>query len=131
MTHSSDNTTFVVTDEQLQQQLSDGSTWKGNHRVWSDPQVQVITNDGARTPQQVVLYLATHRWVDELFNNCGVPNCITGLHNSETKAHADSVRDAEDNSLIQAHTAQAFSLAALYRKGKSRGLLGPTSTYGG
>ncbi len=125
------DTTFTVTDAQLEQQLADGTIWQGDHRVWFDPQVQVITEDGARTPAQVVIYLTLHRWVDEVFNNCGVDNCITGLHNSLTEAHADEVRDAEDMILIQQHHTQAVTLADLYRKGKSRGLLGPTSAYGG
>jgi hypothetical protein len=125
--HSTERT-FVVTDNQLKEQLDQGSHWEAGHWIWNDPTMQVLTEDGPRSPQQVLYYLGTHRWVDQLYNNCGVDNCIRGTHHSETKTHADEVRAVEDLILVQR---SATTLASLYRKGKARGLLKPVSNYGG
>lgn len=124
---------FVITEDQLKQQLIDVTHWISNHRVLNDPEARIITTDGPRTPHQVVYYLATKRWVDSFYPLCEVPDCITGIHFTPDQAHSTrywaTVQAAQDEVVLQAIETHQVSLADLYRKGKARGLLTGRTLY--
>jgi len=116
---------FLVTDDQMYDQLAEGSAFDRGHQVWLDPEVLIITEDGARSPYEVTWHLVWDEW-RPVYNTCGVPTCIRLDHLTDSKAQAEAVKDEELMTLVQRST---VSLADLYRKGKARGLLSARTEY--
>jgi hypothetical protein len=128
---------FTVTDDQIKAQLSMGCGYDGTnmHLLWSDLEVKIITEDGPRTARQAAWYLHTHHWIDDVFDICGNDQCVDIDHLTVSKTEADqhaAQRQADkEEELMQLVQRQSVTLASLYKKGKSRGLIGPSSQYGG
>lgn len=119
---------FTVSDDQLTEQLIQGSMIRDSHYIWVNPDMLVLTEDGPRTAGQTIWYLETGEWVNDLHNLCGDTQCLLPTHMTDDY-HAAS--DAAELQLVeQDHTTKRVSLASLYRKGKARGLLAPRSEYG-
>lgn len=122
----SNDITFTVTREQLQTQLETHTTVQGEHRIWASPEIKVISDDGPRTAQQVVWYLETGSWHDHLYPTCGEPACTRFKHLTPSRAQLAAIQDEALLDLVQR---SSVNLAALYRKGKSKGLLTSRTQY--
>lgn len=116
---------FTVTDDQLYNQLADGSATEGDHQLWLDSNMLILTEDGPRPAQQAVRFLTTGQWA-LAFTTCRESSCIRLDHLTDSKAQADQAKDEELMLLVQR---SSVSLASLYKKGKARGLLSARSAY--
>ena len=121
---------FTVTKVQLRRQVAEGSASSedGDHLIWLDDGIQILTEDGPRLPAQTLWFIDTDTWVDDLYVTCNKPGCIRRDHITDDRHKAQSIQDAEDLALVQK---QAVTLADLYRRGKARGLIRPSHNYGG
>jgi hypothetical protein len=116
---------FLVSTDQLHSQLAEGSAFDHDHQLWQDQAMRVITDDGARSAQQVMWFLLTGNW-SEVFTTCGQSTCIRHDHLTDSAAQASAVRDEEELALVER---SAVSLADLYRRGKAKGLLTARTEY--
>ncbi|MGV0949445.1 MAG: hypothetical protein ACOYB3_02145 [Azonexus sp.] len=90
----------------------------GNHLVQMDYSKFIRSEGSLRSAQQASGYLATGEWGTAI-PTCGEQECI----------HPDHMEEA-GLALVAQHT-QAVSLADLYRKAKSRGLVTARTEYAG
>lgn len=121
---------FTVTPIQLLSQLTLGAATdsSGEHWVWLDDTMQIITTDGPRPADEVAWFIAHKVWPKRTYTLCSEPHCIAPDHLTIDQAEATKAEDDRMAALVQQTTT---TLAALYRKGKARGLLKPASNYGG
>lgn len=100
------------------------TTEDGEHLVVRMDYSNLIYSEGdLKSPQQASGYLQLGEW-EPVAATCGLPECCRPDHLVE----AHIAKDEEDLQLVAAH---AVSLADLYRKGRSRGLLTVRTEYGG
>lgn len=115
-----------ISDAQVLDQLAEGSATSesGDHLLWVDPTMMILTEDGPRPAQQATWYLGAGQWDDTVTTTCGAPDCVLPAHVTT----ASLVKDEEDLALVER---TSVSLATLYRKAKNRGLLAARTEYGG
>lgn len=115
-----------ISDDQLYLQLAEltATSEDGQHLLMLVPDLQVLTEDGPRPAQQATWYLGAGQWDDSVTTTCGQQDCVLSDHVTT----ASLAKDEEDLELVQR---TSVSLATLYRKAKSRGLLSPRTEYGG
>jgi hypothetical protein len=95
----------------------------GDHVVVLYQSNFIRSEEGLKSVQQASGRLQLGEW-EPVAATCGLPECCRPDHLVE----AHLAKDEEDLQLVAAH---AISLADLYRKGRSRGLLTARSEYGG
>jgi hypothetical protein len=124
---------FEVTEAQLLDQLANSTATLDDHLVWLDPEVWVITTDGPRRPPQVAWYLAEGHWIheDNLVYACDQTGCILHEHLAMVPMTTTSTLHADTEEHIDTLVQQASrpSLAALYRAGRTKGLLTSSPGY--
>lgn len=91
--------------------------------IWSDPDVVLVTDQQAATPQQAAWYLLTGDWVPDLFTSCDTEDCLNTAHLSTWSTRTQE--DPDPDVVLVNRT-----LASLYRQARSKGLVNPTSAYG-
>ena len=89
----------------------------GDHLVQMDYSKFIRSEGSLRSAQQASGYLATGEW-GSVVPTCGVQDCIQPDH-------------MEATDMVMVAQANVASLADLYRKAKSRGLITPQTAYAG
>jgi hypothetical protein len=89
----------------------------GIHLVQMDRSKFIRSEGKLRSAHQASGYLRTGEW-EPVTPTCGVEHCVLPTH-------------LEEAELVMVAQASAPTLASLYRKAKSRGLVTTTSGYGG
>ena len=89
----------------------------GVHLVQMDQSKFIRSEGKVRSAQQASGFLSTGEW-DPVAPTCGVEHCVLPTH-------------LEEAELVMVAQASAPTLASLYRKAKSRGLITTQFAYGG
>ena len=126
--HSS--TRFTVGRDQLVSQVAEATATDetGDHLLPIDNSIWLISEDGPRSPWEVMSYLDTGSWPETvLLPTCSTEHCV--LHTTTNQVVADEARDEELLQMVQNHTTQRASLAALYQRAKNKGLVAARTDY--
>jgi len=114
-----------TTDEpRLIEQVSETSATSedGHHLVHLYYSDLIHSTADAGPARRAMWQLAKGEWITDLESGCEEQDCILPDHTRIMN------KDESDLALVQSHTQ---TLAELYRKGKSRGLLTARTDYGG
>jgi hypothetical protein len=120
--------TFAVSHEHIEQQFADGSCTdiSGEHLLWLDPEMKVLTTTMFASAALTGLYLGTGVWAAPVHLTCMQEGCILPAHlTSSNEASAQ----AQDHQVFAMTQRASTSLADLYRKGRASGLLKPRTSY--
>lgn len=102
------------------------------HRVRKVPDVRILTlSNQARTPEQVAWFLEHDKWEDDVVSSCGVDYCcshirLAGQPEDLTVPATEPISEAQLLGMVER---QSVTLADLYRKARSRGVISARSDY--
>ena len=119
---------FQITDAELLVQVAEGTatSMDGDHLIWLEPEMWVLTKEGATLPRQAVRYLDVGQWDTVLWVTCDQHDCVRPDHIVDAAGYK---KHQEEQDLVLVQQDSQLTLAALYKKAKSKGLVTSTSAY--